>query len=532
MKTESKGFIIAPTLLAVLAILVIGGGAYVYVNKKVINNIAPAVTSEVTTTNFTWILATGVLSDTSLSRIGNWDNNFDIGYYSANGKIYYGLEGWFTGEMGNIDLPTFSVSSITRARNAKDKNNVYFDGSILEGADPISFTVLNKFYGKDANHVFYYDDIVVGANPKDFVILDVDDGRLGRDDAHVYYGGNEVPNADPATFVVLNRVYSKDKNHVFMGFKKIIIDADPKGFRIFSEDGEYGKDNSHVYFEDKMIQGADPVTFSILVENIPTNSSRGPTTGYSKDKNHMYYEDRVIVDADINSFSFDDGYGLARDKNHRYDRGYTLIPEGEIVEPSEIGGCSSVEKSRASYYKYKNKISVGNTIIDYIDASTFKYFGEYDNSASGGMGFSIAYAKDKNNVYYGCGEILKGADPLTFVDMGDGYIKDKNRIWYLPWNGSSGMVDGNINGGVEQSDLATFQVLRDGYAKDKFRIYFTGDSIGDADMTTFTIIEGGYSKDKNNVYYLGKKVEGVNPGNCIAGATGFRGACNPNELGG
>ena len=38
------------------------------------------------------------------------------------------------------------------------------------------------------------------------------------------------------------------------------------------------------------------------------------------------------------------------------------------------------------------------------------------------------YAKDFKQVYYR-GEVLKGADPLTFEDLGKGYARDKNTVY-------------------------------------------------------------------------------------------------------
>ena len=47
----------------------------------------------------------------------------------------------------------------------KDENNVYYDGEIIEGADPETFKYLRLGYAKDKNNVYYDGKIIKGADP-------------------------------------------------------------------------------------------------------------------------------------------------------------------------------------------------------------------------------------------------------------------------------------------------------------------------------------------------------------------------------
>lgn len=230
------------------------------------------------------------------------------------------------------------------------------------------------------------------------------------------------------------------------------------------------------------------------------------------------------------------------------------------TNPTYIGICQNVFKSQPrNYYEDRNKIYVDGEPLDHIDAASFKLLqsGDFDGGA---------YAKDKNAVYYSCkGEVLKGADPATIQVVGQNYVRDASHVYY--YNSIIDAADPNtftLLGGTEDigmglttshiyskdknhvyhlgqkidgADPATFQILGYAYAKDKSYAYISGDSIKDADLATFTALnDTHYAKDKNHVYLYGYDhsgiVEGVNPANCTVEETKFRGACNPNELGG
>ena len=153
-----------------------------------------------------------------------------------------------------------------------------------------------------------------------------------------------------------------------------------------------------------------------------------------------------------------------------------------------MGVCASVEKSSASYYKDSNYVYVeGNTQIG-IDAATFEFLGNYTNTD--GMGYSSAYARDKYNVYFGCGvnrdQSGNPIDKKTFVVLGNGYAKDKNRIWFLGYE-------------MKGVDSETFKVVNDhkdlAVAKDKNNLYLDGGVVEESELIK---IESQWKETEDN----------------------------------
>lgn len=154
---------------------------------------------------------------------------------------------------------------------------------------------------------------------------------------------------------------------------------------------------------------------------------------------------------------------------------------------------------------------------------------------SGGDG---GYAADIHHVYY-CGEILKGADPASFVNIDSECWKDKSTVYC-----AAGIVKG--------ADPRTFVVLKDGWFKDARRAYNEtdpmqvrdpssfesinfdwardskayyadvtantdrGEVVG-ADYSTFHILKGSYARDRKNIYWGNRAIENADLGSFKVG---------------
>jgi hypothetical protein len=260
----------------------------------------------------------------------------------------------------------------------KDKNNVYSDGQIILGADHGTFVDLktepnDNFgdrYAKDDNHVYYYGKILE-ADLKTFVILG---GDYAKDKNHVYFSGSIVVGADPETAVGIPP-FMKDKNHLY-GSSIININADLKS--LTSIPGRVLKDKDFVYF---------PVFYSSYFGTYSVQSGTW----------------EKISNADAPTFS------------------YVGICEG----------CGGKGCPQRSYYKDKNRVFVNDKPMNNIDRSSFVYHeGDFPVELGGAFG-PEAYATDRNFVYVGCdGNVLEGADPLTFEALPDSYAKDKNNVYF------------------------------------------------------------------------------------------------------
>jgi hypothetical protein len=123
---------------------------------------------------------------------------------------------------------------------SKDKNHVYYEGDIIEGADPNSFFMLQeseinsqnfnnlKFsqtYSADKNSVYFKNKKIKNADknsfkiikrikkgtPEDFFTLD-----YSRDKNNFYQSGEIITGIDIDSFKVLDNGYSKDKYSIFL----------------------------------------------------------------------------------------------------------------------------------------------------------------------------------------------------------------------------------------------------------------------------------------------------------------------------
>jgi hypothetical protein len=69
----------------------------------------------------------------------------------------------------NVDHTTFeNLNSQDFFLLSKDKNHVYLDGKIIEGADAASLRILGHGYSRDKQHVYYYENKVEGVEADTF----------------------------------------------------------------------------------------------------------------------------------------------------------------------------------------------------------------------------------------------------------------------------------------------------------------------------------------------------------------------------
>jgi len=194
-----------------------------------------------------------------------------------NNVYYYGKK------INGADVSTFQIikEGNEKEKTAKDKNFVYWHGVKLKDADPKTFQLLEHGYKKDKKHIYINRTLINNADPESFRVLTM---LLAKDIAHVYYGAETIKNSDTKTFEHLKNLYSRDKSFVYSR-KEIIKDADRDTFQVLGE-GIYAKDKAHVYSGGDLIQNADVETFEIVDED----------NWFSKDKYNDYYYNKKIGD--------------------------------------------------------------------------------------------------------------------------------------------------------------------------------------------------------------------------------------------
>lgn len=246
------------------------------------------------------------------------------------------------------DPATFKVHSYELT---EDKNDFYNNGKALNVKDKSSFEILryssgeNTSWGKDKYNGYYLNGTV---NPNiDYATFHpieankpMQSGCYAADKHRVFFMGKEVPGADPATFrevdfyigqdkyrtyqkgiptrikdytklTQLGRLMYSDGTYIYDLHFNILPEADVASFVHISDN--WYKDASHVWWSNKLVNGADPKTF----QPVPVSSyysgnkeSMGGDFNYGKDNRHVFWNDSIISGADAASFEkidFPDG---------------------------------------------------------------------------------------------------------------------------------------------------------------------------------------------------------------------------------
>jgi len=188
-----------------------------------------------------------------------------------------------------------AVVSDGAVENEGVNNSASSDGEIV----PMSS------YFKKGNDIFYNDKKLAGVRADDFQVLE---NGYAKDSRLVYHMGEPLPQFDATSFHVFAEQpqYIKDRNGVYQ-FGKLIEGADPDSFSVLGDTvGDiYTKDKNHVYCLDaSILEGADPASFERM-EPFPC----------SRDRSHVFYDCSMVKDANPETFRMVN-YSYAADNDH------------------------------------------------------------------------------------------------------------------------------------------------------------------------------------------------------------------------
>lgn len=152
-------------------------------------------------------------------------------------------------------------------------------GSIVWGAHKKTFEVFEgNLFARDKKHVYWASEKVDGADRNTFQPIAF---NYGKDSNYVFRTCRILQGADPNTFQVLKTFYAKDDKRVYWQ-NEIIAGCHTDGFDILNTQIYLSCDKNNVFLEDKLIAGADPLSFSVIDDF------------YFKDKEHMFFRTRQI----------------------------------------------------------------------------------------------------------------------------------------------------------------------------------------------------------------------------------------------
>ena len=462
-------------------------------------------------------------------------------YIIRDEGVYVGGYG-IGGKVEEVDLDSFELVGAQPSmygdmhRFAKDKNHVYDYGKIVVGVSPVGFDVVSGWdLVKNKDFVYRTEPpakwgVLEAADPVTFQRVSTE---LYKDKKRVYfrYAPNRelypVPGANPATFQILGTKYAKDDKTVFYLLKedwkerfipierahaqsfvftsmdspfsqdhqsifyegKRIADSDSQSFTQINE--VYSKDKKQVYYRNHILPLANPQTFRLIhteygmddrnvyyhemqIVEADAGSFRLIGGGYAKDDNAIYYKGKRLAEADPASFEVTYRYyEEAEDKNHKYRKG-----EITTTERPEI---ASVVYQGKVYWKWGGNQS---NEIDQADPVSFVQLGGF-------------FGKDKKKAFY-FGYAIEPADVQSFKVLDEnGFAKDKNRVYYEK--------------DILTADPKSFKALNFEYGKDGHRVFAKKEQVKDADAATFELVYGRYGKDKRHVYFEGKVLPLADP---------------------
>ncbi|MDC0506120.1 DKNYY domain-containing protein [Candidatus Gracilibacteria bacterium] len=164
-------------------------------------------------------------------------DKYDTLYYSdKNGSYWYNIKSGTLEPILGIDNGSFEILEghyNFQTSYAKDKYNVYYDGKVIDGADPQAFQIIK------------YGNIT----------------RYSKDRNSVYLLNKKIEWADPKSFTVISSSYIKDQNNVYYGDLKI-EGADSMSFKSMGEYyGDGAKDNYGIYKSGIKLPNIDPLTY-------------------------------------------------------------------------------------------------------------------------------------------------------------------------------------------------------------------------------------------------------------------------------
>lgn len=248
------------------------------------------------------------ISPNDCGYIGFLKDGGEYSYMSCKATSTTGMLKLYKIESGKIYFISYQYD---KYGNYLDKHATYDLLSTISPEDIIRvfWQGYSSSYISVNNALYRQEKAIIGAHADSFRLVGL--------------GEFDDPRIDP---LLWKMKYSLDDKDVYFQ-DKIISGADPASFtfigRHLSADQEYAKDKNSVYYLDRKIEKADPTTYQLLgVHNI-----------YAKDAAHIFYKDAIVDGADVSSF---DGELLlttgnsisplyAVDKDHVYYDGRMIV---------------------------------------------------------------------------------------------------------------------------------------------------------------------------------------------------------------
>jgi hypothetical protein len=247
--------------------------------------------------------------------------------------------------------------------------------------------------------------VVRGADPKSFQVLrhpvqvrgPCDNQRIeyGRDRYHVFYQWKLIPGADPQSYAFLDAHYARDKAAIYSHAKRLSTRRD--SFQLLS--GGYASDGQRHFFQDIVIKGPG---FELL------GGEAQAGRGYARTRDAVYHKGQLIRHADARTFElYKPEVGITRDKRAVYFDDH-VITNADPTTFEQVVGYTF--KDRHGVYTEGRK-------LDGINPTSVRAT-EFGN-----------YLVDDQAVFK-AGKRLPGRDAATFSELQHPWSRDKHGAYY------------------------------------------------------------------------------------------------------
>ena len=231
-------------------------------------------------------------------------------------------------------------------------------------------TYEDKIYFHNQEGKGYFELVFVDAATfKPFSYQNEYGSDMGSDKDHVFYGHTILQGIDPKQAIYLGKNYIRDNQHVFFKTDQL-LDADSATFRALEHltndivSFSYGKDAKRVYYENKPLPLADPMSITTFPE----------IYNHVKDDKHVYFKERLLEGLDAHKttvMKMDHGLYYATDGVTHYVNGIAFPKEVD----NEIFG-----KTKAHNVKLLQLKHSGSAHLLFYDQNSIYYFDESSQS--------------------------------------------------------------------------------------------------------------------------------------------------------
>lgn len=431
--------------------------------------------------------------------------------------------------------------------------------SALDDADASTFRALGNKFGTDARHVFFDGAIVDGADPETFVVLTTGEASgWARDRGHIWYRRYEhhdysdgeslamFEGVDPSELVPLDGVYARAGEVLLRGLDRV-EGVDAASFRVLGE-GWYA-DRAAVWLEDRRVAGADPTTLVVCGAYAIVDLAEPDITvigdGYARTTSSVMFAGSTLEGPSPDARSLGGGYLVDPDSAWFFELATEsrkmpdFVATGgriEDADPATLRRDRAFALDRGRVFSGRVPLAAHPAKFRALDAhhgsdGDVAYFHAHRMIADpaklrvlgGGFrprGYTLATVNAIADAWATDGTILFVAGHPVW-DRRARYLSDDTEAALRALDVASFRVldtwwgtDGHVVVSLDDSYITplhapSFEVLGDGYARDISQIWSSAGRLRDANPSTFRVLGDGYAIDGNRAWYRGTPIPDV-----------------------